>query len=172
MAEQVKTHIYCLDDHKSYSEEVKKRFSDTTRYLVHVFHNRDEVIGKLKDDHEEIWCKVAILGIYDAGENFETTAAIASDIRKIDSKTGIIILVPPEKSDAASRTFISGVNALIPRTSSSILRVHNAVKKIISEHNLRIYRRRRNMSVYVLLAALLTALAFALFAYFRFPVYF
>jgi DNA-binding NarL/FixJ family response regulator len=172
MADLSKTYIFCLDDHKNFSEDVKKRFSDSTRYVVGIFHNRDELMKRLLSVSEFNWCKVAILGIHDSGENFETTSAIAADIRKSDKQTGIIILVPSEKSEAASRTFISGVNALIPRNSSMVLRIHNAVKKIISEHNLNIYKSRRNWSLYILASAVIIALAYALYAWFRHPEYF
>ena len=36
MAGALKTYIFCFDDHRNFSEDIKKRFSDTARYIVAV----------------------------------------------------------------------------------------------------------------------------------------
>ena len=37
MAKNIKTHIFCYDDHRGFSEDVRKRFTDLSRYTNLVF---------------------------------------------------------------------------------------------------------------------------------------
>ena len=64
------------------------------------------------------------------------------------------------------------IDAYIPKNTNAMLRIHNEVKKLISEYNINVYRKRRNISLSILLAfAIITVLA-VIIAYFRFPGYF
>jgi DNA-binding NarL/FixJ family response regulator len=172
MANPVITYIFCLDDHKGFSEDVKKRFSDTERYTVDISHNRDEILRHIGNSSGFNSCKVAILGLHDSKENFEQAEKIISEIKKSDLRTGIILLIPPDKVDEVKKTVRSNVDAYIPRNANSILRIHNMVKRFISEYNLDIYRRRKKISVYVLLGFVVLSAILALLAYFRLPEYF
>jgi hypothetical protein len=64
------------------------------------------------------------------------------------------------------------IDAYIPRNANTVLRVHNAVKKLISEHSIAIYRKRRNFSLYVLLAFLVLSAIGILVAFIKLPKYF
>jgi len=64
------------------------------------------------------------------------------------------------------------IDAYIPKNANSILRIHNTVKKLISEHNIGIFRKRRNFSFYILLAFLLLSALLIIVAYFKLPEYF
>jgi hypothetical protein len=64
------------------------------------------------------------------------------------------------------------IDAYIPKNSNAILRIHNTVKKLISVHNILIFRKRRNLSLYVLLVFLLLAGILIIITRFRFPEYF
>ena len=167
MAKINKTYLFCLDDHKSFSEEVKKRFTDTERYHVEIFHNRDELLSALRRDREFNRCKVVILGIHDPKERYEITSELVTSIKKYDRRTGVIILTPPEKADEIMKSVKFNVDAFIVRNNNSILRIHNTVKKLISEYNLLYYRRLRNISLYSLIVFLVIAGVVGLFTWFR-----
>jgi hypothetical protein len=64
------------------------------------------------------------------------------------------------------------VDAFIPKNTNSILRIHNAVKKLISEHGIGIFRKRSNFSFYVLIGFVLLSVILLIVAYFRLPQYF
>ena len=162
-----KTYLYCLDDHKSFSEEVRKRFTDTARYRVEIFHNRDEMLSSLNKYADIKRCRVAILGIHDSGENFETTTGLVASIKKTDSRAGIIILTPPGRSEEIMKSIKFNVDAFIARNNNSVLRIHNTVKKLISEYNLHYYRRLRNISLYSLLLFLAVSVIVAALTYFK-----
>ena len=93
-------------------------------------------------------------------------------LKKIDHRTGLILIGPPDKMEEIKKTVKFNIDAFIPKNSNSILRIHNTVKKLISEHNIGVFRKRRNISLYVLLSFILMSALLALLAYFKFPQYF
>ncbi len=165
-------YIFCLDEHRNFSEEVRKRFSDTAKYKIFSSVTHIDFLRNLNDENERHNCKVAILTIYDGKEQGLLIENLTKEIKKNDPGTGLILVFPAEKSDEIKKSVIFNIDSYIPRNANTILRLHNAVKKLISEHNLEIYRRRRNMSVYILLAFLLLSGVLFLVARLKLPVYF
>ena len=172
MKRTLKTYIFCLDDHKGFSEDVKKRFSDTSRYIVNIAHNRDEFFRQLDGEKDRKPCRVAIIGFHDTNESIELTRKLVSEIKSNDRRAGVIIIHPPEKTEEIKRTLSYSADSFIPRNNNTILRIHNNVKKLISEHNLQLYRRRRNLSFYILISLVILAAIFTLITWLRQPVYF
>jgi DNA-binding NarL/FixJ family response regulator len=172
MAKTTKTYLFCFDDHRSFSEEVKKRFSDTTRYIVLSFQTSDDIITRLKEESENKFCKVAILGSHDSKENYEMIDHLSVEIKNIDKRTSIIILAPPEKIDDVRKSIRFNIDSYIPRNTNTILRIHNTVKKLMSEYSLIDFRNKRNFSFYILLAFLFISILFAIIAYFKLPMFF
>jgi DNA-binding NarL/FixJ family response regulator len=172
MSKSVKTYLFCYDDHRNFSEDVKKRFSDQSRYTVVSFHNLDDFLDHLNKQKEHNFCKVALLGLQDNKENYEIIDHLIVEIKKIDSSTGIILLGPPDKIDEIKKAIRINIDSYIPRNANQVLRIHNTVKKLISEHSLLIYRKRRNFSFYFLLVFLVVSVILAIIAYFEFPLYF
>jgi DNA-binding NarL/FixJ family response regulator len=172
MAKTVKTYLFCYDDHRNFAEEVKKRFSDPSRYIVVSFHSMEDFVNSLIKEKDNNFCKVAILGLQDTKENFEIIDHLTVEIKKIDRSTGIILLGPPDKMDEIRKAIRINIDSYIPRNSNLVLRIHNTVKKLISEHSLLIYRKRRNFSFYFLVISLAVAALIAVVAYFRLPHYF
>jgi DNA-binding NarL/FixJ family response regulator len=166
------TYLLCYDDHRSFTDDIRKRFSDTTRYKVESFHNVQEFMDNCRKEKEKSSCKVAIIGVPDAKEQFEMIDEMTMNIKKLDPATGLILLVQPDKMDDLKKAVRFNIDAYIPRNANSILRIHNAVKKLISEQSIHIFRKRRNFSFYVLLGFLLLAVLLVLFVWIRLPQYF
>jgi hypothetical protein len=166
------TYILCYDDHRSFTEDIRKRFSDTTRYQVESYHNVQEFMDYCSRDKEKSSCKVAIIGVPDAKEQFEMIEVMTLDIKKLDPLTGLILLVPPDKMDDLKKAVRFNIDAYVPRNSNSILRIHNAVKKLISEQNISIFRRKKNFSFYVLLGFLALIVLLIFIAWLKLPQYF
>jgi hypothetical protein len=172
MAKVVKTYLFCYDDHRNFSEDVKKRFSDQSRYTVVCFYIIVYFVNHLIKVKENNFCKVAILGLQDTKENFEIIDHLTVEIKNYDRSTGIILLGPPDKMDEIKKAIRINIDSYIPRNANQVLRIHNTVKKLISEHSLSIYRKRRNFSFYFLLISIAVAILFAIIAYFKLPNYF
>jgi DNA-binding NarL/FixJ family response regulator len=172
MSKNIKTHIYCYDDHRAFSEDVKKRFSDQSRYTVLSFPTSGELIEHLAAEQNNKYCKVAILGLHDSSEQYSMIEQLTSQIKRIDHATSLILLGPPDRMETIQKTLKFNIDAYIPKNANTILRIHNTVKKLISEHSIGIFRRKRNLSVTVLLGFLILSLILILLAWLRFPRYF
>ncbi|MFN8241700.1 MAG: hypothetical protein U0X39_13240 [Bacteroidales bacterium] len=172
MAGPQKTYLFCIDDHKNLLDDIRKRFCDGTRYVVESFHTNSDLLSRLSAVDEHNFCKVVIIGNHESGENYAMTVALVSEIKKRDPATGIIVLTTLEKTEEIQKAVRFNIDAFISRNNNTILRIHNTVKKLISEHTLLIYRRRRNVSVYVLLAFTILAIVTAIYCRFRLPLYF
>ena len=172
MAENIKTHLYCFDVYRGFSEDIRKRFSDQTRYSVVSFPDRETFIKHLVAARESDFCKIAIIVLHDVNEQSETINQLTTSIKKIDRRTGLILVAPADKMEAIKKAAKFNIDAYVPKNSNSVLRIHNTVKKLISEHSLNIFKRKANISVYILIAFLLLSFGIILAAYFKMPQYF
>ncbi len=166
------TYLICLDDHRSFTGELKKRFPDSSRYNVKSFITSDEFIDHLRKQKENSSCKITIIGVSEANDDYKRTREIVKEVKTIDQNTGIILLAPEDKLEALKKNVRGIIDAYIPKNSSAILRIHNITKRLISEYKINKYKKRRNISLYVLFVFLFLASIIVLLAYFRFPYYF
>jgi DNA-binding NarL/FixJ family response regulator len=172
MTKYQKTHIYCYDDHRGFSEDIRKRFTDAARYTVVSYPTREEFIDQIRKAKENKFCKIAILGLHDSPEQLEMISHLTMEVKKIDPATGLILICPQDKIELIRKTIKFNIDAYIPKNSNSILRIHNTVKKLISEHSIGIFRRKMNLSIYVLLGFLLIVIGSVIFGLIKFPQYF
>lgn len=172
MPKNLKTHIFCYDDHRGFSEDIRKRFTDLSRYTVVSYPTREEFIGRIASEREHKFCKVAIIGLHDSVEQFDMISHLTLEVKKIDPAAGLILIGPQDKMELIRKTIKFNIDAYIPKNSNSVLRIHNAVKKLISEHSMGIFRRKMNLSIYVLIGFLLLAAGSVILAFIKFPQYF
>jgi DNA-binding NarL/FixJ family response regulator len=172
MANNTRTHLFCYDDHRGFTDDIRKRFPDASRYIVVSFQTRQEFIDHLEETRDHRFCKIAILGMHETKEQFEMIDKLTREIKRIDPATGLILLGPQEKMEEIRKTVRFNIDAYIPKNANAVLRIHNSVKKLISEHSISIFRKRRNISLYTLFAFLLISAILLLIVYFRFPEYF
>ncbi len=172
MVSNIKTHLYCYDDHRAFSEDVKKRFAGTGRYTVLSYPTREDFIAILEKERESHFCKVAILGVHDTPEQIQMIDKLTVEIKKIDPLTGLILIVPADKQEDIKKVIKYNIDACIPKNANTILRIHNIVKKLISEHSIGIFRKRRNLSLYILTGFIIIAAIATAIAYFKMPHYF
>jgi hypothetical protein len=168
----IRTYLYCYDDHRGFSEDIRKKFSDASRYTVLTFQTREGFLDSFRKDSESKFARIAILGVHDNKEHYETIDHLTIELKKIDPMAGIILICPPEKTGEISNTVKFNIDAYVPQNSNTILRIHNIVKKLISEHTINIHRKRRNVSLAVLFAFVILSFILALVAYIRFPDFF
>lgn len=172
MASKQITYLICYDDHRNFTDDIKKRFSDSSRYMVSSFHTQNDFIGHFRAETERKACKVAIIGVPESVDQFESVEKLRAEVKKTDPDTRIILLTQADKLEELKKNIRFNIDAYVPRTGNAILRIHNAVKKIISEYNITIYRKRRNLSLSILFIFIAIALLFLTFSYFRIPQYF
>lgn len=169
---KLKTYLACYDDFRWFSEDVRGRFDDTSRYNVTSFVSVEDFMAYLEKGKDHMNCKVAILGAHDTVEQFEMIGRLTKEIKKLDRKIGIILICTPDKLEDIKKIIPSDVDAYIPKNSNAIIRLHNAVKKLISEYGIINYRKRRNLSLFILGGFFLLFIILFIIARFKFPQYF
>lgn len=172
MPANLRTTLYCFDAHRSFTEELRKKFDDQDRYVIHSFQAHDDLVASLRKERENKSCKVSIIGVTDSKEENDLTDRLTSEIRKTIPQAGIILIFPPGKMDEVKKNIKFNIDAYIPQNANFILRVHNIVKKLLSEHNIAVHRKRRNLSLLALFIFLTFSALLAFFAALKFPLYF
>lgn len=166
------TYLICYDDHRSFTEDIRKRFNDPSKYKVESFHSLDEFADHIMKIADNKSCKVALIGVPDNMEHYEAIGKLIYEISKPDPDTGIILIAAPEKMEEVKKIIEFNIDAYIPGNANAILRIHNAVKKLISEYNIDVYRKRRNTWLYILGIFLIICIFLVVIAYFKLPIYF
>ena len=164
--------LICFDDHRIITEDMIKRFSDLSKYKVESSHNRQDFISTLEKLADSKSCKVALIVLTDSQEQIAETAKMTYEISKINQDTGIILIVPSGKMEEVRKSIKYNIDAYIIKNPNAILRIHNEVKKLVSEYNINIYRKRRNLSLSILAVSIFITLLAVVVAYFRLPMYF
>ena len=169
MARTKMTYLYCLDDHRNTADEIKKRFSDTSRYKVESFYSIEDFVVQFRKGLEPLSCKVAIIAIPEAKDKLDNYNDVTRELKRIDPGSGIILLVSQQLMDEIRKLIMYNIDDYIPISQNSVTRIHNAVKKIISENNITINRKFRNISFYILAAFVLISALGLLILYLKFP---
>jgi hypothetical protein len=172
MALNVKTYLYVVDDHRGFADDVKKKFTDASRYVLLTFQTPEDFLKSFQNEKENKCCRIAVIRLHDVKNEYEDIEHLAIEIKNSDPAAGIILICPPEKLEEIKQIIKFNIDAFIPLNSTAVLRLHNAVKKLISEHGIYIFRRRRNISLMILFAFIVLSVLVLLLAYFRLPLYF
>ncbi|HKK42717.1 MAG TPA: hypothetical protein VJ963_09930 [Bacteroidales bacterium] len=166
-----RTNILILDDHRAISEDVKKRFPDSDRYVVTSYQNTAEFRNHIMAARDSNSCWIAILVMNDNSDQLESVKELTDDIKTNDSAKGVVVIYSTGKITDIKNLIINA-DAWIPKNSNILLRIYNVVKRLESEHTIVTIKKRRNLSLYILLAfAALSAVA-AILARVMFPNYF
>jgi hypothetical protein len=167
----MKTRIFYFDEFRGLAEDLRKRFDDSSKYDFSYFQDRGEFLLHLAREEGHGSCRVAIVGIQDPGENYEMIYELTMELKKGYPGTGIILICPAEKIEEIMKQVRFNIDAYIPRNSNSVLRIHNAVKKVSIENNINIFRKRRNSSFTILIIFFLLAIIILILVYLKFPGY-
>ncbi len=146
MAVKEFTHLFCLDDKKSYSAEIKNRFSDSSRYNVIVSSSPSEIINSVKSSQAKKCFKVAVIPLPDKPDKRSAAESFAMSLLSESPDINIILMTHGDRPANLPFPFYSSV----PANNNSIHRIHNSVKRLISEVALDSRRKRVRISSIVL----------------------
>jgi hypothetical protein len=165
-------HIFCLDEHRTFSEDVRKRFSDTSKYKVISTSSQHEFLKTIDNEKEHRFCKEAGITIYEKKEQGLMIENLVKAVKESDPSAWLIIVYPVEKGEEIKKASKFNIDSFIPRNDNAIIRLHNTVKRLIGWHNLEISRKRWNLSLVFLLVFVVICALILIVAYLKYPVYF
>lgn len=172
MKKKILTHILCYDEFRGFAGDLKKRFTDPEKYIFKTFGSKHDLMAAVSSEKKAHICRVAVIGIHDSSDQFGLTEKLTREIKQADSDSGLILIVPQEKTEEIQKAIRFNIDAYVPRNSNAPLLVHNAVKKLVSEYNLRIFRKKRNRAFLVLALFLILSVLILLIARLSLPEYF
>jgi hypothetical protein len=172
MGKSTRTHLFIFDERRLFTEDVRKKFDDAKRYIISSFQNPDEFKSRIAEKHDRKTCRIAITGIQDLSDHDGAAGRLAEEIATGGNLNAVIIICPQDKTEEIRKALKFNIEECIPRNSNTILRLHNTVKKVFSEHSIVIYTKRRNRSFAVLAAFIILAVIMFVVAYLKLPEYF
>jgi DNA-binding NarL/FixJ family response regulator len=172
MRKTARTHLFIFDERRLFIEDVRKKFDDEKRYIISSFQNLNEFRTRVAEKHDRKTCRIAITGIQDLNDHDGAVGRVAEEIATGGNVNAVIIISPQDKTEDIRKAIKFNIEECIPRNSNTILRLHNTVKKVFSEHSIGIYTKRRNRAIAVLAAFTILAVILFVFAYLEFPEYF
>lgn len=166
------TYIYCHDEKRTFSVEVKKRFNDTDRYEVLVSSGRHELLSLAGKHRLALGFRVALIPLSGAADQIDQVKNLIDELRAISPGIQIILIVSGESPEEIVAR--SGIRpySWVPVSNNSVLRIHNSVKKLISEATLTKKTRRVKIAFRILMGFAVAALLLLVYARLRFPQYF
>ncbi|MBE0676736.1 MAG: hypothetical protein IH591_18920 [Bacteroidales bacterium] len=166
------TYLFCLDEKRTYSVEVRRRFNDATRYEVLVSQSRHELLNLVRQHRTGRGYRVALLPFADTHDQNDPVRTIAAEIQEVSPDIILILLVTGDSPEELVAK--SGIRpySWVPATNNSVLRIHNSVKKLISEKNLALKTKRIRRVFRILVSFLFAGLLLLIYCRFRFPQYF
>ncbi|MBM3420646.1 MAG: hypothetical protein FJY11_05870 [Bacteroidetes bacterium] len=166
------TYIFCHDEKRNFSVEVRRRFNDAGRYEVIVSTGRHELLNMVKERRAGRLLKVALLPMAGTPDQNDNIRLLAEELRTISPDIQIILLVGGESPEEL--VIKSGIRpySWVPLSNNSVLRIHNSVKKLISEETLTRKSRRLKIAFRFMLAFAAASFMLVLYARLRFPQYF
>jgi hypothetical protein len=167
-----RTYIFCHDDPRGFTDEVRKFFSEADKCRVISFQTSEELMGLIEKNKERKFSRITIIGVHDTQDHFQTIDKLTIEIKKIDTFNELVLICPPEKMNEIKKSVRFNIGAFIPKNSNSTIRLQNTLKKLISARNVVILRNRRNRSLYLLFAFLFASALTLVILYFLLPWYF
>ena len=174
MAEKAKklTHIYLIDEQRTYLPEIKERFQNPYKYevisytsLSKFFENMESLQSAGKD------LNLVFLSI-DFEKDDEHVKKYFESIPRIQNmgRNTEVFILSFKKDDALENKVLTyGARALIQKNENAILRITNYIKGIISEKTLDYKRRASLLSVKVLVMFILAVALLTVILYLIFP---
>ncbi len=172
MAKTNRTNLICLDQHRSFADDLRMRFSDPLKYNIVNVSSSVDLVKYFENASEKTGINMAVIVIKDRDELSGQPEHLTLVIKRIDPRAGIFIICPGDRIDEIRKRLKFNIDAFVAKNDNANLRLHNAMKRHISSLNLEKRRQRRNTSFVVLVLFVFLAAAAIIFARLKFPHYF
>ncbi len=165
--------IYFVDQNRTFFPLVKEKLSNEEKYKVHLFSTSDALCDHLKTSNiDNTSINIFFLNTennYDGTSEKEKLINSVKKIKNIYPDFNVFVLTNQKDVNIHNELITAGTIGIIPKNDSSVLRILNHVKGLISEKNLEKKRKARILPLKILLFFVLLIIIMAIIAYFIHP---
>ncbi|MBE9510700.1 MAG: hypothetical protein IMY71_07475 [Bacteroidetes bacterium] len=165
--------IYFVDQNRAFFPLVKEKLSNEEKYRVHLFSTSDALCDHLKTSNiDNTSINIFFLNTennYDGTSEKEKLINSVKKIKNIYPDFNVFVLTNQKDVNIHNELITAGTIGIIPKNDSSVLRILNHVKGLISEKNLEKKRKARILPLKILLFFVLLIIIIAIIAYFIHP---
>ena len=161
--------IYFVDQNRTFFPLVKEKLSNEEKYDVHLFSTSDALCDHLKTSNiGNTGINIFFLNTENNHDSDSEKEKLINSVKKIKNiYPDFIVFVLTNQSDVNlhNELITAGTLGIIPKNNSSVLRILNHVKGLISEKNLEKRRKARILplkflSFFVLLIIIVTIIVY------------
>ncbi len=168
--------IYFVDQNRAFFPLVKEKLSNEEKYKVHLFSTSDALCDYLKTSNiDNTSINIFFLNTENSHGGVSEKEKLINSVKKtknIYPDFNVFVLTNQKDVNIHNELITAGTIGIIPKNDSSVLRILNHVKGLISEKNLEKKRKARILPLKILLFFVLLIIIMAIIAYFIHPEFF
>ena len=165
--------IYFVDQNKTFFPLVKEKLSNEDKYKMHLFSTPDTLFDHLKTlNIDNTGINIFFLNTENNHDGVSEKDKLINSIKKIKniySDFNVFALTNLKDENIHNELITAGALGIVSKNDSSVLRILNHVKGLISEKNLEEKRKARNLPVKILLLFVLLIIILAIITWFLYP---
>ena len=165
--------IYFVDQNRTFFPLVKEKLSNEEKYKVHLFSTPGTLFDHLKiSTINNTGVNIFFLNTennHDGVSEKEKLINSIKIIKNICSDFNVFTLTNLKDINIHNELITAGALEIIPKNDSSVLRILNHIKGLISEKNLEEKRKARILPLKILLLFVLLIIILAIITWFLYP---
>ena len=165
--------IYFVDQNRTFFPLVKEKLSNEEKYKVHLFSTPGTLFDHLKiSTINNTGVNIFFLNTENNHDGVSEKEKLINSIKKIKnicSDFNVFTLTNLKDINIHNELITTGALEIIPKNDSSVLRILNHIKGLISEKNLEEKRKARILPLKILLLFVLLIIILAIITWFLYP---
>ena len=165
--------IYFVDQNRTFFPLVKEKLSNEEKYKMYLFSTPDTLFDHLKTlsiDNTSI--NIFFINTENTHDGVSEKDKLINSVKKIKNiyfDFNVFALTNLKDENIHNELITAGALGIVSKNDSSVLRILNHVKGLISEKNLEEKRKARNLPVKILLLFVLLIIILAIITWFLYP---
>ena len=165
--------IYFVDQNRTFFPLVKDKLSNEEKYKMHLFSTPDTLFDHLKTSNiDNTSINIFFLNTENNHDGVSEKDKLINSVKKIKniySDFNVFALTNLKDVNIHNELITAGALEIIPKNDSSVLRILNHIKGLISEKNLEEKRKARILPLKILLLFVLLIIILAIITWFLYP---
>ena len=165
--------IYFVDQNRTFSPLVKEKLSNEEKYKLHLFSTPDTLFDHLKTSNiDKTSINIFFINTENNHDGVSEKEKLINSVKKIkNTYPDFYVFTLTNLKDVVIHNDLitAGTLGIIPKNDSSVLRILNHIKGLLSEKNLEKKRKARIIPLKILLLFVLLIIIMAIIVYFLHP---